>query len=76
MLQDCGLMRVTRRPSIVLIECGRRDRFEHRAKNKTAFLQSGTREVITLTGNIWQSHETTFMAGIRFVRRGISLVDV
>ena len=36
---------------------------EHRAKNQT-----GTRESIKLTSNIWQPHKTAKMASIRFVQ--------
>ena len=73
-------------PSIVLTERERKDRFEHRAKNQMAVFQSGTfllqkvetREGVKLTWNIWQSQETAYIAGIRFVhvRRGFSVVGV
>ena len=61
-------------PSIVLTERERKDCFEHRARNHTAVFQSGTREGIKLAWKIWQSHQTAYLAGIRFVRCGFSAV--
>ena len=75
-------------PSIVLTECERKDHFKHIliGKNQIAVFQLGTfllqkvetGEGIKLTWNIWQSHETAYMAGIQFVCCGFSviLVDV
>ena len=36
-------------PSIILTECERKDRFQHRAKNQTAVFQLGARDGIELT---------------------------
>ena len=74
MLHGCGLVGPTW-GSVDRLECKRKDRFECRAKTQATVFQSGTREGIKLTWNIWKSHETACVVSIRFVRRGFSLVE-